>query len=102
MTIEILHSTTSIKGKIGWPGRILNFKARIACQDVLLQKGFDLNNKPKSRIRCVCYGLKCCMEVRFSKITSSGRSLQERDWRLNTNLHSKIAMRVNDYGEKYA
>jgi hypothetical protein len=43
----------------------------IACQDVLLQKSFDLNNKPKSKIRYVCYGLKCCMEARFSKTRST-------------------------------
>jgi hypothetical protein len=41
---------------------------RISCQDVLLQKGFDLNNKPKSPVRYVCYALKCCMEARFSKM----------------------------------
>jgi len=47
----------------------------ISCQDVLLQKDFDLNNKPKSPIRCVCYGLKCCMEAGVSKITLSGSNL---------------------------
>ena len=42
-------------------------KLRISCQDGHLRKGFDLKNKPKSRIQCVCCGSKFCMEARFSK-----------------------------------
>ena len=36
-------------------------------------KGFNLKDKPFRRIRSVGYGLKCCMEVGFSKITITGR-----------------------------
>jgi hypothetical protein len=42
------------------------------------------------------YRFKSCMFYQNVRLWISGRSLQERDCRLNTNLHSKIAMRVNE------
>ena len=52
----------------------MNSKPRISCQDVSPPKGFDMKNRPKPRIRPVDYHLECCIEVRFAKITSTGRA----------------------------
>ena len=51
------------------PNILEALNARISCQDGFPVKGFDLKYKHLSPIRSVGYGLKCCMEVRFSKIT---------------------------------
>ena len=40
-------------------------KLNIACQDRTLAKGVGMKYKPVPRIGSVCYGLKCCTEVKF-------------------------------------
>ena len=42
-------------------------KPRISCQDVPIAKGFDMTNRPKPRIRPVCYWLKCCIGAQVFK-----------------------------------
>jgi len=48
----------------------------IACQDVLLPKGFGMKNKSQSWICSVYYHSKCCMEAEKRKNNISGRTLQ--------------------------
>jgi hypothetical protein len=50
----------------------------IACQDVLLPKGFGMKNKSQSWICSVYYHSKCCMEAEKRKNNISGRSPQEK------------------------
>jgi len=38
-------------------------------------KGFDMENRPKPRIRPVDYHLECCIEARFLKIASTGSDM---------------------------
>ena len=45
-------------------------KHNISCQNRGLTKGFSMKNEPNPRIRFVCYGLKCSVELRLSRITS--------------------------------
>jgi hypothetical protein len=35
-----------------------------------LHEGFVMKNRPIPHVRFVCYGLKCCMDVRISIITT--------------------------------
>jgi hypothetical protein len=64
--------------------KFLNPKALIACQDVSPPKGFDKKNRPKPGIRLVDRHLECCLEARFWKIASTGRS----PWSCRKNLSS--------------
>ena len=62
-------------GKVNSPnlGDIVIQKLNIACHCSHLPKGFDIEKKSKPQIRSVYYHLKCSMEARFSKTTSTGR-----------------------------